>query len=194
MPTIASERVVYYRERAAGMYKPRSFAAAQGIVEIPYLIAQAVAYSLVTYFMIGFEMNASKFFWYFLFLFLNLTCFTYFGIMSINLTPAVQIGTVLTVSSRQVNHSLVMSPKLWSLFPSGVFLHHLELPLRLPHRKDKHPWTVDLALLHQPSLLHPLWSCRQPAVRRQRVHHQPSCSPRHPTTDCLPVPLLQLWI
>ena len=105
MPTIADERVVYYRERAAGMYEPRSFAAAQGIVEIPYLIVQAVAYSLVTYFMIGFEMNASKFFWYFLFLFLNLTCFTYFGIMSINLTPAVQIGTVLTVSSRQANHS-----------------------------------------------------------------------------------------
>lgn len=96
MPTIANERVVYYRERAAGMYRPGTFASSQGIVEIPYLIVQSVAYSLITYFMIGFEMNPNKFFWFFFFILLNLTAFTYFGIMSINLTPAVQIGTVLT--------------------------------------------------------------------------------------------------
>ena len=36
----------------------------------------------------------AKFFWFFFFLFLNLTAFTYFGIMAINLTPAVQFGTV----------------------------------------------------------------------------------------------------
>ena len=34
-------------------------------------------------------MNPNKFFWFFFFILLNLTCFTYFGIMSINLTPAV---------------------------------------------------------------------------------------------------------
>ena len=36
----------------------------------------------------------AKFFWFFFFLFLNLAAFTYFGIMAINLTPAVQFGTV----------------------------------------------------------------------------------------------------
>ena len=32
----------------------------QGIVELPYLIVQASAYALLTYFMIGFEMNVGE--------------------------------------------------------------------------------------------------------------------------------------
>ncbi len=39
---------------------PLSLKLVQGIVELPYLIAQASAYSLLTYFMIGFEMSARE--------------------------------------------------------------------------------------------------------------------------------------
>ena len=52
-------------------------------------------YSCMVYFMIAFEFDPAKFFWFFLFLFLNLTAFTYFGIMAINLTPAVQVGEAM---------------------------------------------------------------------------------------------------
>ena len=45
----------------------------------------------MVYFMIYFEPTPAKFFWFFFFLWLNLTAFTYFGIMAINLTPAVQV-------------------------------------------------------------------------------------------------------
>ena len=37
---------------------------------------------------------AAKFFWFFLFLFLNNMVFTFFGIMGVNITPMVQLATV----------------------------------------------------------------------------------------------------
>eukprot|EP00798_Chlamydomonas_sp_ICE-L_P006716 gene6716-3386_t len=82
------------REKASGMYSPAPFATAQGIVEIPYIMVQAVVYVLIVYWMAGFEATATKFFWFLLYNWLNLTCITYFGIMAINLTPAVEFGTV----------------------------------------------------------------------------------------------------
>jgi len=46
------------RERAAGYYTELSWAFAEVLVEIPYLLIQASLYSLITYFMIWFEINA----------------------------------------------------------------------------------------------------------------------------------------
>ena len=51
------------------------------------------------------EMNPSKFFWFFFFILLNLTAFTYFGIMSINLTPAVSSFLLIKLSWSQPNSS-----------------------------------------------------------------------------------------
>ena len=34
------------------------------LIEIPYILAQAALYSVVTYFMIQFEFDAAKFFWW----------------------------------------------------------------------------------------------------------------------------------
>ena len=36
----------------------------QALVEIPYVTLQAALYSVVTFFMIGFVITASRFFWY----------------------------------------------------------------------------------------------------------------------------------
>lgn len=55
---IAIERTVFHRERAAGMYAALPYALAQGEVEMPYCIIQAALYSTITYFMMGFELNA----------------------------------------------------------------------------------------------------------------------------------------
>lgn len=48
------------RERAAGYYSEMPFAAAQVLVEIPYLLAQAVLFSAISYWMVGFEANAGE--------------------------------------------------------------------------------------------------------------------------------------
>ena len=43
------------RERAAGYYAEMPFAAAQVLVEVPYLLAQAVLFSAISYWMVHFE-------------------------------------------------------------------------------------------------------------------------------------------
>jgi ABC-type multidrug transport system permease subunit len=57
-PVIAIERIVYHRERAAGMYAAMPYALAQGDVEIPYLVVQTLLWSIITYWMFGFEASA----------------------------------------------------------------------------------------------------------------------------------------
>lgn len=42
----------------AGAYTPIPFACAQLLVEIPYVLVQTALYSVVTYFLIGFDYNA----------------------------------------------------------------------------------------------------------------------------------------
>lgn len=48
---IALQRTVFYREKAAGMYRVLPYAAAMQLVEVPYLIIQAVVYSAIVYWM-----------------------------------------------------------------------------------------------------------------------------------------------
>lgn len=57
-PVIAIERIVYHRERAAGMYAAMPYALAQGDVEVPYLVVQTLLWSVITYWMFGFEASA----------------------------------------------------------------------------------------------------------------------------------------
>ena len=52
----------------------------QALVEIPYVLAQAVVYGVIVYAMIGFEWTAAKFFWSVFFMFFTLLYFTFFGI------------------------------------------------------------------------------------------------------------------
>ena len=49
-----------YRERAAGYYATYPFALAQFLIEIPYVMAQSVFFSVITYFMIYFYIDAGK--------------------------------------------------------------------------------------------------------------------------------------
>ncbi|KAL5778742.1 hypothetical protein ACOSQ2_009479 [Xanthoceras sorbifolium] len=98
-PIVSIERTVFYRERAAGMYAPFSYAAAQGLVEIPYIIVQTIIYGIITYFMVNFERTASKFFLYILFMFLTFTYFTFYGMMAVGLTPNPDLAAVISSAS-----------------------------------------------------------------------------------------------
>ncbi|XP_051142940.1 ABC transporter G family member 31-like [Andrographis paniculata] len=93
-PIISIERSVFYRERAAGMYSPVPFALAQGLVELPYILVQAIIYSIITYFMINYERMAGKFFLYLLFMFLTFLYFTFFGMMVVGLTRTLNLAAV----------------------------------------------------------------------------------------------------
>ncbi|KAL8527698.1 hypothetical protein ACS0TY_005515 [Phlomoides rotata] len=57
---VSKERSVVYRERFAGMYASWAYSAAHVVIEIPYLFAQAVAFTAITYPMIGYYCSAYK--------------------------------------------------------------------------------------------------------------------------------------
>ena len=52
------------RERAAGMYGSYPYALAQALVELPYSVVQGVLYSLITYFMFYFFIDAGRSSWF----------------------------------------------------------------------------------------------------------------------------------
>lgn len=95
-PIVSIERVVFYREKSAGMYSPFPYAAAQGLVEIPYILLQTIIFGIITYFMMDFERTAGKFFLYLLFMFLTFTYFTFYGMMAVGLTPSQNLAAVIS--------------------------------------------------------------------------------------------------
>ncbi|KAJ0586561.1 putative ABC-type xenobiotic transporter [Helianthus annuus] len=97
-PVVSVERTVFYRERAAGMYSALPYAFAQILVEIPYIFFQTGVYCLIVYAMIGFEWTAEKFFWYLFFQFCCLLYMTYYGMMTVAVTPNAHIAAIIAAS------------------------------------------------------------------------------------------------
>ncbi|KAI7749091.1 hypothetical protein M8C21_015582 [Ambrosia artemisiifolia] len=89
-PVVATERTVFYRERAAGMYSSLPYAMAQ----IPYVLLQTVYYSVIVYSMVSFEWTVEKFLWSFSLNFFSFLYFTYFGMMTVSITPNDQIAAI----------------------------------------------------------------------------------------------------
>jgi ABC-type multidrug transport system permease subunit len=95
-PLVEIERIVFYREKAAGMYSTLPYAFSQATVEIPYVFVQSAIYSIMVYSMMGFQWEVAKFFWYLFFSFFTFLYFTYYGMMSASLTPNHDILTIVS--------------------------------------------------------------------------------------------------
>ncbi|KAL3676895.1 hypothetical protein R1sor_026843 [Riccia sorocarpa] len=117
-PIVATERTVFYRERAAGMYSPLPYAVAQVLIEIPYCFVQTIIYSFITYGLISYQWTAAKFFWYLFFLFFTFLYFTYYGMMAVGLTPNAQIAAIVSAFFYSV----------WNLF-SGFMIFSKRIPV-----------------------------------------------------------------
>ncbi|XP_038716809.1 LOW QUALITY PROTEIN: ABC transporter G family member 31-like [Tripterygium wilfordii] len=116
-PIVSIERTVFYREKAAGMYSPLVYGAAQGLVEIPYIALQTIVFGVITYFMVHFETTARKFFLYLVFLFLTFTYFTFYGMMAVGLTPNQHLAAVISSAFYSI----------WNLL-SGFFVPKPNIP------------------------------------------------------------------
>uniref|UniRef100_A0A6N2L8H8 ABC transporter domain-containing protein n=1 Tax=Salix viminalis TaxID=40686 RepID=A0A6N2L8H8_SALVM len=115
---IATERTVFYRERAAGMYSELPYAFAHVAIEIVYVSIQTFLYSLLLYSTIGFEWNVSKFLYFYYFIFMSFTYFSMYGMMIISLTPGPEIAAVVM--------SFFIS--FWNLF-SGYLISRPLIPV-----------------------------------------------------------------
>ncbi|KAL2234771.1 UNVERIFIED_CONTAM: ABC transporter G family member 36 [Sesamum indicum] len=116
-PIVAVERTVFYRERAAGMYSALPYALAQVIVEIPYVLIQTTFYTLIVYAMVSFEWTATKFFWFYFVTFFSFLYFTYYGMMTVAITPNHQVAAIFAAAFYA----------LFNLF-SGFFIPRPKIP------------------------------------------------------------------
>ncbi|ESW34612.1 hypothetical protein PHAVU_001G166300 [Phaseolus vulgaris] len=117
-PVVAVERTVFYRERAAGMYSAFPYAFAQVLIELPYVLGQAVVYSIIIYAMIGYEWTVAKFLWCLFFMFFTFLYFTYYGMMAVALTPNQHISTIVSSGFYAV----------WNIF-SGFIIPRPRIPV-----------------------------------------------------------------
>ncbi|KAF6151772.1 hypothetical protein GIB67_010346 [Kingdonia uniflora] len=117
-PVVATERTVFYREKAAGMYSALPYAFAQVAVEIIYVAIQTIIFTLLLYTMIGFEWQLAKFFWFYYFMFMCFVYFVMYGMMLIALTPNYQIAAI----------SMSFFLTFWNLF-SGFLIPRPQIPI-----------------------------------------------------------------
>jgi ABC-type multidrug transport system permease subunit len=94
-PIIAIERLVYYRERGAGMYSPLTYALAQFSIECPYVFFYCVIFIAIVYSMIQFQWEYAKVLWFFFFEYCNMLFFVYWGMISVAATPNPQAAVIL---------------------------------------------------------------------------------------------------
>ncbi|KAM0869667.1 hypothetical protein ACQ4PT_040497 [Festuca glaucescens] len=97
-PLIAVERTVFYRERAAGMYSAVPYALSQVVVEIPYVFVESVAYTVIVYPMMSFQWTLAKFLWFFYVSFLTFLYFTYYGMMTVSISPNGQVASIFAAA------------------------------------------------------------------------------------------------
>ncbi|KAM3262085.1 hypothetical protein ACQJBY_052645 [Aegilops geniculata] len=95
-PVVIMERVVLYREKAAGMYSTLAYAIAQMAIELPYILVQVLVFASIVYPMIGFQMTTVKFFWFVLYMMLSFMYYTLYGMMTVALTPNLEMAAGLS--------------------------------------------------------------------------------------------------
>nr|POE70493.1 pleiotropic drug resistance protein 2 [Quercus suber] len=98
---VVVERMVFYRERAAGMYSelPYVFAQVTSLLQVAietiYVALQTFVYSILLYSMIGFSWQGDKFLYFYYFIFMCFTYFSMYGMMVVALTPSYQIAAIV---------------------------------------------------------------------------------------------------
>jgi len=132
-PVVSIERTVFYREKAAGMYSPLSYALAQTCMEIIYNILQGMLYTILIYVMIGYDWKADKFFYFMFFIIASFNYFTLFGMMLVSLTPSAMLASILV--------SFVLP--LWNLF-AGFLVAKTAIPIwwRWYYWANPVSWTI----------------------------------------------------
>ncbi|EGG18232.1 ABC transporter G family protein [Cavenderia fasciculata] len=163
IPIVTTERGVFYRENASGMYRVWIYLFTFIITDIPWIFLSALAYTIPTYFLAGFTLqpNGQPFFYNLLLIFtayLNFSLFcTFLGCL---LPDADAVGgAVISVLSLYAGFLILPGsiPKGWKWFYHLDFLkYHLEslminefkdLEFTCPDNKGAVPILVDPILM-----------------------------------------------
>jgi len=137
---------------------------------------QAAVYGVLVYAMIGFEWTAAKFFWYLFFMFFTLLYFTFYGMMSVAITPNHHVASIVAAAfyalwnlfsgyivPKPVCFQNIAFSKITKFFMILLFLWLsciwfvvLKFSLCLAINTED-PSMVEMVLLHMPSGMDPVW-------------------------------------
>lgn len=117
-PVVAVERMVFYREKGAGMYSALPYALAQATIEIPHTFLQTILYGVIVYVMVGYERDFQKFCWFLFFMFFTFLYFTFHGMMSVATTPNQNLAAIISSFFYTI----------WNLF-SGYIVPRPKIPV-----------------------------------------------------------------
>ncbi|KAI9876194.1 MAG: hypothetical protein M1830_007061 [Pleopsidium flavum] len=84
-----SGRVVVARHKEYAFYRPSAVSIARVVTDLPLLIVQVVIFTIIMYFMTNFDLDASKYFIYALFVYTSTICITALYRMFAALSPAI---------------------------------------------------------------------------------------------------------
>jgi ATP-binding cassette subfamily G (WHITE) protein 2 (SNQ2) len=68
-------RPILSRQKRFGFYRPTAFSIANAITDIPVVMFQVTCFSLILYFMAALQMNAGKFFTFWIIVIVQTLCF-----------------------------------------------------------------------------------------------------------------------
>ena len=96
VPAYLEDRATFIKERANGLYGPTSFLVANFLIGLPYLFLISVLFSLVSYFMCNFRLDARAFFTYVMWLFLDLVAAESLVVFVSSIFPIFVVALALT--------------------------------------------------------------------------------------------------
>ena len=67
----------------------------QVLIEVPYVFVQTLFDGCIVYVLIVFEWTSAKFFWYLFFTYFSLLYFTFYGMMTVAVTPNHHISSII---------------------------------------------------------------------------------------------------
>ncbi|KAJ5484950.1 ABC multidrug transporter atrF [Penicillium diatomitis] len=88
MPAV-SGRAIVARHKDYAFYRPSAVSIARVVVDFPAILAMVVPFAIIMYFMTGLDVTASKFFIYFLFVYITTFCITSMYRMFAALSPTI---------------------------------------------------------------------------------------------------------
>jgi ABC-type multidrug transport system permease subunit len=70
----------------------------QVIIELPHILVQALVYGIIVYVMMGFERTVTKLLWNLFFTYFSFLYYTYYGMMTMAITPNPHVAGILSTS------------------------------------------------------------------------------------------------
>lgn len=104
----------------------------QVLIEIPYSLVQTIIYGVIVYSMIGFEWTAAKFLWFIFCMYFTLLYFSFYGMMTVAVTPNHNIAAIVSSAFYAVWNlfSGFIIPKTVLSFFVFISLHMIRSPIR----------------------------------------------------------------